>query len=490
MDRFNTTSRDDYRDPSSYSKSDFIAANEDARARRRKGYECSPTRHLQDRGSRHVSVPSTAVHTWPKKQQALSSLSLSGSYSPRSSSLRDLKPRADISVRSMGDSLERIAAKVPRRSGGHIHESDKTAQLNEDSYINQPLLDLEDQIRATIYGHCIGDAIGLLTEFMSQDEAHQHYGKHGWGLEFEDKVNDRHRRRWAVGDWTDDSDQMILIMQSFTDNKGKVSATDFASRLQHWMANGFSELGDTGGLGIGYTTHKTVRRHGFKKDPHKAAKQTWEESGKTLAPNGGVMRTSILGIHEFWDLDKVTVNATEICNTTHCDPRCLASVVSVCVAIALMLQRRTPYFDSTTGQYNTDRIIDKCFDSASPLLSDSNQIRELDFSLRCTNLDSLRLDDESSIGYTFKCLGAGFWALKQTDFRKALTKIVMCAGDADTNGAVAGALLGCKLQKTSHLPASWYNNLKHRQWLNEQIARYLTEFRRMLQKSTSWATRL
>ena len=46
--------------------------------------------------------------------------------------------------------------------------------------------------------------------------------------------------------------------------------------------------------------------------------------------------------------------------------------------------------------------------------------------MKCTDLDSLRLAGEGSIGYTFKCLGAGFWALKQTDFRKALTKIVMC----------------------------------------------------------------
>ena len=33
------------------------------------------------------------------------------------------------------------------------------------------------------------------------------------------------------------------------------------------------------------------------------------------------MRTSILGIHEFWDLKKVTANAIEVCSTTHCDPR-------------------------------------------------------------------------------------------------------------------------------------------------------------------------
>lgn len=43
-------------------------------------------------------------------------------------------------------------------------------------------------------------------------------------LEFYHKVivSDGHRTRWKDGDWTDDSDQMILIMRSLTDTKGKV----------------------------------------------------------------------------------------------------------------------------------------------------------------------------------------------------------------------------------------------------------------------------
>jgi len=42
------------------------------------------------------------------------------------------------------------------------------------------------------------------------------------------------------------------------------------------------------------------------------------------------------------------------------------------------------------------------------------------------------------------------------------------AGDADTNGAVSGALLGCKLG-ASKLPDSWFNGLKHKDWLDGHI---------------------
>ena len=40
-------------------------------------------------------------------------------------------------------------------------------------------------------------------------------------------------------------------------------------------------------------------------------------------------------------------------------------------------------------------------------------------------LEDLDLDEDNKIGYTFKTMGAGFWALNQKDFRKALTKITM-----------------------------------------------------------------
>ena len=32
---------------------------------------------------------------------------------------------------------------------------------------------LEEQMLATIYGNCVGDAIGLLSEFMSKDTANK-----------------------------------------------------------------------------------------------------------------------------------------------------------------------------------------------------------------------------------------------------------------------------------------------------------------------------
>ena len=48
--------------------------------------------------------------------------------------------------------------------------------------------------------------------------------------------------------------------------------------------------------------------------------------------------------------------------------------------------------------------------------------------------------------YTVKTLGAGLWALRQLPgFEETLAPIINAGGDTDTNGAVAGAVLGARL---------------------------------------------
>ena len=42
-------------------------------------------------------------------------------------------------------------------------------------------------------------------------------------LEYSMKHKDWHRRKYDFGDWTDDSDQMMLILLSLIDNNGEVT---------------------------------------------------------------------------------------------------------------------------------------------------------------------------------------------------------------------------------------------------------------------------
>ena len=62
---------------------------------------------------------------------------------------------------------------------------------------------LIDKLKGTIYGQAIGDALGLGTEGMTDEDMAWKYPN---GItHYSDIFQDRHRRRWKIGDWTDDT---------------------------------------------------------------------------------------------------------------------------------------------------------------------------------------------------------------------------------------------------------------------------------------------
>merc|ERR1711924_322924 len=120
---------------------------------------------------------------------------------------------------------------------------------------------------------------------------------------------------------------------------------------------------------------------------------------------------------------------------------------------------------------------------ALPLLNEEQQ-EELKTHAQVSSLEELELDEPRAIGYTMKCLGAGLWALRQcdsADFETTIRAIVMQGGDADTNAAVAGALLGCYWGH-SRLPDHWMSAMPYTPWLEAWVLKLL----HMLQLPHKW----
>jgi len=311
----------------------------------------------------------------------------------------------------------------------------------------------KDHLKGLIYGQAIGDALGLGTEFMSKSDVASKYPKgfHSYSQIYQD----RHRRRWPTGSWTDDTDQMLCILDSILDNRS-VEILDIAHRIQSWAK--------IEGKGIGQVVKMAVSSEYFLEDPHAAAKEVWERTAKRAASNGGVMRTSILGAWEYSSIEKVKINAEQVCRITHYDPRCVGSCVAVSVAISLLLQRET----------DIHKIIDIVIQQTSEYPSEI--IRYLQKS-REESIDVLDLDEglnpmeQNCIGYTFKALGAGFWALQHaSSFEQGIIKVVNEGGDADTNAAVVGSILGAR-DGFDCIPYRLVTELKNGNTLDERVDR-------------------
>lgn len=144
---------------------------------------------------------------------------------------------------------------------------------------------IKERFLGTIFGQAVGDALGLSTEFMSKQEVDRFYPN---GIEdYSQIVQDDHRRRWQRGDWTDDTDMMLCILDSFMACQ-KVDILDIAKRFKEWMMNG--------GMGIGRHTYNVMALDDYTSNPQKAAEIIWKMGKKKAAANGAVMRTSVVGL--------------------------------------------------------------------------------------------------------------------------------------------------------------------------------------------------
>ncbi|KAK3843149.1 MAG: ADP-ribosylglycohydrolase-domain-containing protein [Linnemannia gamsii] len=200
---------------------------------------------------------------------------------------------------------------------------------------------LHDRIHGILYGNAVGDAYGLATEFMTKKTARHLYGNGpiAFGSEPGYPVwEDFHRSKWDRNDFTDDTDQLLLILQSLEQTQdGRLHATNFAKRLKEWSVIGFPELG-TPPRGIGFTVGSTLTHPDFRFNPHKAAFDIWNSRGRNLAANGAVMRTSVLGIESFWDEPRVVENTLAAAKVTHADPRSIISALIASVLISRLLR--------------------------------------------------------------------------------------------------------------------------------------------------------
>lgn len=70
-------------------------------------------------------------------------------------------------------------------------------------------------------------------------------------------------------------------------------------------------------------------------------------------------------------------------------------------------------------------------------------------------------------------VGSALWCLRSVQtqketFKSAMTKLIMAGGDADTNGAVAGGLMGA-LCGYDALPGQWRDGMKYEEWYKKKI---------------------
>lgn len=274
-----------------------------------------------------------------------------------------------------------------------------------------------DRILGGLLGLAAGDALGATLEFLDAKTIEARHGRHqdiiGGGM-----------FNWRPGQGTDDTDLAIALARTYA-NGYTLTAT--AEAFYHWYQSGPRDIGGA--------TARGLANYGRHRDPRDSG------AGPGHAGNGSLMRALATGLVRRQPATRHR-EAAEISAITHDDPLCLDACIVYVDLVAALLDGHQP----------TDALA---------LVADTTRAQHPDVLDQLHTAPNLAVDQLRTTGYVIDTLAVGIWALAQpATLEDTLIEIVNLGGDADTTGAVAGGLLGCR-DGHHAIPARWRDVLEY-----------------------------
>ena len=354
---------------------------------------------------------------------------------------------------------------------------------------------MNNNTKNIIYSQALGDAIGLATEFMSKNEVYQKYGDIK-DFNFDMIIQDYHRSTWKKGDWTDDTDIMIVRYLLLKENK--LNPINYAKALINWIDNGFPECNDNKCHGLGNTFSIWQGDKYALSDPIYAGFRTWIYNPfrpMSNSSNGSLMASGILGTID--DNDVRRKKTIEINRITHADPNTILACLFQTELISYIIKKKDfmdfdkiindiePSFinycnelksmiDDFKNKKSSDEMDKMIKENINNFLKNNTiepkqYISELKKYLYFDKIEDLELDKK--IGYCYKPIGCIAVVLKNINksYLHNILSIIKEGGDADTNAAIVGATIGC-IYGYNNLPKKLIESLLYKNYLDKIIS--------------------
>lgn len=250
----------------------------------------------------------------------------------------------------------------------------------------------------TLLGAAVGDALGAPVEFSTAQEIASRYGTVremlGGGL-----------YNWKPGEYTDDTSMMLCVAESLAEKK-KCRPEDIIKKFSDWHKSNPKDVGDA-------------------------------SSAKDKPKNGSIIACAPLSLMYYRDEEALIKASIGVSVITHRHTEAKLSCVLVNLLIAGLLNgfsRRDAYLYAVkrTREINSN-FVKKYIDE--PYVPDPEERLAADTLLIATK--------------SF---------LASRSFEDAVVGAVNLGGDADTNGAVAGALAGAYFGRPA-IPRRWTTRL-------------------------------
>ena len=280
--------------------------------------------------------------------------------------------------------------------------------------------EMQDRARGCAVGAAIGDALGMPLEFGPRRST-------------ERLVREMEPGRIPAGTFTDDTEMALALADSLLAHR-PLDPVDLARRFAAWYMAGPDDLG--------IHTGNVLSRF--------AKGESWEQAANTVqrlhpnsAGNGSVMRCWPLALAHWDDPGQLLVDSQLQSRVTHPHPECQSGSAFVNATIYALLQGATPSGAVAAAL--------KMAAVTGPLQAVIRQAPER------------QREELLNSGWVRHTLESAVWGLLTTgSFEEAVVQVVNLGQDADTAGAVVGALAGAAYGLHA-IPARWRAEL-HGKW--------------------------
>ncbi len=241
-------------------------------------------------------------------------------------------------------------------------------------------------------------------------------------------------------------EQMLCLADSYI-AIGGFDPQDVADRLLDWYRSNTA--------GLDSLTREACENLLYGYHFERAGRDAWDNAaaGGRLS-DGSLARAVPTGLVRYHDDIHLVGESRVISGITHHDEYCKLACVCLNLAIAHLLM------------VGTDGLLDELLEFIGP------RHKVLGDALRL--IPGLNVPQLRTSGYVVDTLQSALWAvLYCTEFEEGLVLLVNRGEDADTTGAVGGALLGARFGAAA-IPERWLNTLAERERIDTLARRLFT----------------
>lgn len=274
-----------------------------------------------------------------------------------------------------------------------------------------------DRLRGIAVGAAVGDALGMPLEF-------------GLASPPEELITSMQPGRLPAGTFTDDTEMALALAESLLEIR-KLDPADLARRFADWYRRNPPDVG----------IHTSSVLHRICAGEH------WQEASREVqakeparAGNGSVMRCWPVAISA-WENQKVLIEFSRLqSQVTHMHEECTAGCIFVNDMLYHLIHGKSLYEACETAL---------------------DEIELPEGLVQAIKLAPHRKREElRNTGWVRHTVESAIWALFNTyNFEDALIQVINLGADADTAGAVTGALAGAAYGMEA-IPAAWKTALR------------------------------